>query len=334
MARLRAATEAGNASESTVATPPFPVSGIKEKLPAVLNAPAPPRPKAETPILETWPAVLNAPPPPGLAPVVAPSGVEEEPAEITAIRKASTFPFPSPTVKFPPLPGLGNPEDSLPAEAESSEGRSKKILLVGMLVIVLLAAAGFGYFKYFATRSAKPVPPPVPVVAKAPPPAAPTPAPAPAPRIDPLDKIRAAVDKIQQEQPASANGGVVAETTPMPANLGAETTSPEPGSVQNTVAVTNPVDAPESAVAPAVAPAPVKAPPPPPSLAFKAWVINLKIRGVRGGGDAQRVFIDRTSYAPGDVVNQELGIFFVSYNESKRVLTFQDKTGATFERRP
>jgi hypothetical protein len=89
---------------------------------------------------------------------------------------------------------------------------------------------------------------------------------------------------------------------------------------------------PEPTLAPAPPPAPVKPAPPQPSLAFKAWVINLKIRGVRGG-EAQRVFIDRTSYVPGDVVNPQLGIVFAGYDESRRLLTFQDKTGATVERR-
>ena len=61
-------------------------------------------------------------------------------------------------------------------------------------------------------------------------------------------------------------------------------------------------------------------------------MINLRIRGVRGG-DSQRVTIDKTTYVPGDIVNQSLGISFAGYDEETRMLTFRDKTGATFERR-
>ena len=136
------------------------------------------------------------------------------------------------------------------------------------------------------------------------------------------------LDKVQQEQLAPLNEVVAAE--PEPAKPAPSAVAPESGPVQTAQpAVTSPPAA-EPVVAPP--PAPVKPPPPPPSMAFKAWVINLKIRGVRGG-EAQRVFIGKTSYVPGDVVNQQLGIVFVGYDEATRMLTFADKTGATFGRR-
>ena len=87
---------------------------------------------------------------------------------------------------------------------------------------------------------------------------------------------------------------------------------------------------------PAEKPAPVvpAAPPPPPaaSLAFKAWVENLKISGVRAGA-APKVFIGGTAYAPGDLVNPQLGISFVGYNPETRMIHFKDASGATVERR-
>ena len=317
-----APAEPGNAPESTGATPPFPVTANKEKLPAVLNAPPPPRPKAAAPLRETWPAVLDAPPPPGLAPTAAVGGVEEEPAEITAIRKASTFPFPPPTAKFPPLPGLGTPDDSAPPEAEAPESFLKKLLLIGVLGILLLASAVFAYFKFFAKPSAKPASPPAPAAVQAP--ALPN---------QVMDKVRTTVEKTKQEQLAPINEVVASEPTPTPAKPDAEATPPGPGPAQTPVATTAQTETPEPAVMPTPPPVPVKPPPPPPpSLAFRAWVLNLKIRGVRGG-EAQRVFIDRTSYVPGDTVNQQMGIIFTGYDESRRTLTFQDKTGATFERR-
>ena len=59
---------------------------------------------------------------------------------------------------------------------------------------------------------------------------------------------------------------------------------------------------------------------------------NLRIRGVRAGA-ATRVFIDRTSYAVGDLVNPTLGITFDGYNAETRMLTFKDGTGAKVDRR-
>jgi hypothetical protein len=87
---------------------------------------------------------------------------------------------------------------------------------------------------------------------------------------------------------------------------------------------------------PVVVPAkPVEPPPPPPppaSAEFKAWVENARISGVRAGSTT-RVFIDRTSYAVGDLVNPQLGISFDGYNAETRMLTFKDATGAKVERR-
>jgi hypothetical protein len=85
---------------------------------------------------------------------------------------------------------------------------------------------------------------------------------------------------------------------------------------------------------PAPVPVAPAAPPPPPvaSLAFKAWVENLRIGGMRGGANP-RVFIEHTAYGPGDVVNPQLGISFVSFNAETRMLIFKDKTGATVELR-
>ena len=87
-----------------------------------------------------------------------------------------------------------------------------------------------------------------------------------------------------------------------------------------------------------VAPAPVTpvvtAPPPPPpaSEAFKAWVENLRIMGVRTGREV-RIFVGGTAYAPGDLVNPQLGITFAGYNAETRMLLFKDASGAKVERR-
>jgi hypothetical protein len=71
---------------------------------------------------------------------------------------------------------------------------------------------------------------------------------------------------------------------------------------------------------------------PPASAAFKAWVDNLRVGGVRAGTET-RVFIGGTAYAPGEMVNPQLGIVFDSYDAETRHLIFKDKTGAIVRRR-
>lgn len=169
------------------------------------------------------------------------------------------------------------------------------------LVVLLLAGAGiFVYFKFFRQPSGE--------VSSATPPK-------PTPQSTAAEKIRQAVAKAEDQQLGPIKEVINSESTPA-------AQQPAPASTQAVPSVETPV---------ATTP-PLPPPPPPPSAAFKSWVINLKIRGVRGG-DAQRVFIDRTSYAPGDLVNPQLGIMFAGYNEETRMIIFQDKTGATFERR-
>ena len=77
---------------------------------------------------------------------------------------------------------------------------------------------------------------------------------------------------------------------------------------------------------------PVAPPPPPASVAFRGWVENLKISGVRGGANP-RVFVGKSSYQLGDLVQPQMGVTFEGYNETTRMLTFKDKTGAKVERR-
>ncbi|MBA4135949.1 MAG: hypothetical protein C0518_01380 [Opitutus sp.] len=86
--------------------------------------------------------------------------------------------------------------------------------------------------------------------------------------------------------------------------------------------------------APVIDPIPAVTAPsaPPASAAFRSWVQNLKISGVRAGA-SPRVFIERTAYGPGDLVNPQLGISFESYNAETRMLVFKDKSGALVERR-
>lgn len=94
-----------------------------------------------------------------------------------------------------------------------------------------------------------------------------------------------------------------------------------------------PVQTASAAVAPAPAVVkPVDLGPPPPSVAFREWVANLRIGSVRTGAKP-RILIEKTSYDVGDTVNQQMGITFEGYNAEKRVLLFKDRSGAIVERR-
>lgn len=89
-----------------------------------------------------------------------------------------------------------------------------------------------------------------------------------------------------------------------------------------------------------VAPAPVTPTPQPPapkpapapSVAFRAWVQNLRISSVRPGPPA-RALIGATTFVTGDTVEPQMGIVFEAYNAETRVITFKDRSGATVERR-
>ena len=250
-------------------------------------------------------ATLSAPPPPSgevPAPVLTDTGEEGEPAEITAIRKASARPFPPPG-KFPP-PGAAKPAPPW-AKPAPAKGSKKKLVLMGggALVAVLVLGGAFVAYKKFTAEP--PPPPPRPkIVAK---PVAPQGAAA---------VVQTAVDKAKEQAAAPVNEVLQAD-------------QPAPATVK-------PAETPVAAPA-QLAVAPVAEPPPPPpvaSPAFKAWVENLKIGGVSVRvGKPVRMVIGRTAYVTGDLVNPQLGIIFESYNPETRMLTFADKSGAKVERR-
>ncbi|MBI2516281.1 MAG: hypothetical protein HYV95_05135 [Opitutae bacterium] len=221
------------------------------------------------------------------------------------------MPFPPPvgTPKFPPPSAAAFPP---PAKTGRPGGKKKLVVLGGVAVIVL--GLGAGAFFYFTKTP--PPPPPKPVAKK--------------PVTPPAASAQQVVEKVKQEQLAPINEVVSAEQTAKPAATTApvEAKPAETAPATTTAAVAKPVIAP--AVVPAAPPKP--APPPPANLQFKAWVENLKIAGVRSGANP-RVFIGRTAYAPGDMVNPQLGISFKGYDPETRMLSFTDNTGAIVERR-
>ncbi|HEY4299580.1 MAG TPA: hypothetical protein VGM73_01820 [Candidatus Didemnitutus sp.] len=239
-------------------------------------------------------AALHAGAAPAAAPNFPPPPGFGEPAPVAVS-------FPPPTAKFPPPPGARKPAILADAKAKSkgktaSGGKKSLVPVLGVVAVILL---GGGYFAFRKFTAVPPPPPPRPVVAMPPP-----------------VPVQQAIEKAKAEQAAPLNEVVAAD------QASASTEKP----------ATTDAAAPEvPAIAEHQAPA---APPPPPqaSAAFKSWVDNLKILGIRGGANP-RVFIEHTAYSPGDIVNPDLGISFVSFNPRTRMLLFKDKSGATVELR-
>ena len=64
-----------------------------------------------------------------------------------------------------------------------------------------------------------------------------------------------------------------------------------------------------------------------PSVAFRQWVAELEVKGLRRG-ELNRVFINDLAIDIGDIVNHRLGIIFAGLGEADTVLVFKDATGA------
>jgi hypothetical protein len=310
------AQESATAVETPAATPPADASpapgtvpkfriGLKPRTEGAAAAPAAPA--------ETFPAVLDAPPPPGAAATSGeapnfpppPTGSEGEAADGSATQKFPAVSFPPPTAKFPPPAGAKKPA-GVPEKKAADGSRKNLVPILGAVAVLVLGGAYFAFKKLTAEAPAQPRP-----AARQPAVNPPTDAPA---------TVQQQLEKGKQDQMAPLNEVV-----------GADQPAATPGSAA-TPAEGQPATDPAAANPPAVVAPPPPPPPPTASLPFKAWVQNLRIGGMRGGANP-RVFIEHTAYAPGDVVNPNLGISFVGFNAETRMLIFKDKTGATVELR-
>lgn len=215
--------------------------------------------------------------------------------------------------------------DAKQTEAEQRKSSRKRLALYGSLAALVAVSAIGGGVWFLLDRPEPPVvvrPRVVPPVAAVPQPgppasqaAAPTP-PAPATPQGPIGRAKAAVAKVQAQHTDPTNEAITAVAAPSAAPA-------KPAGA---------VSAPPSAAPVAATLAPGPAGPPPASATFKAWVQNAKVSGVRAGANP-RVFIERTAYAQGDLVNPQLGIVFDGYDAETRLLRFKDASGAVVERR-
>jgi hypothetical protein len=204
-----------------------------------------------------------------------------------------------PPLEIDPVP------DAVADAAKPAAPRGKRTVLLGALLAVI-ALGGGAYFALPYFLEPEPAPPVRPVVVKK----------ATSPSTESASRPASSASA-----PAGA-AGPIARTKETLARVEAEQTAPS-GEVIAAASAPATVTPPTlTAGSPAVA-----------SPAFRAWVMGLKIGGVRAG-ETPRIFIERSAYSPGDLVNPSLGIVFAGYNAEKRLLIFRDPTGATVERRP
>lgn len=348
-----------SAADQTVASSPIPAPVVPP--PASEPVPVPP-PAANGETATSRPKIALKPrepianPAPEPAPTPAPVEVDAPPPvaattdepPVLAPPPVASFPPPPGVAKFPPPPGLKKPgtpsepptepldEQALKAAATEKKPRRTVLMLAGGGAAVLAIAGAALWF--FVLR--EPPPPPIqprPVVqgkttAK---PAEATPAEQKSPAapaasngyVQAVAKTKQVSTTVANGQTAAAND-VLAADAPALAKPGSHVVA-QPASNGDASETTAAASSGGAALPPSVERA---AGVPAPSFAFKAWVQNLRISGVRGGA-SPRVFIERTAYAPGELVNPMLGITFEGYNTETRMLVFKDKTGATVERR-
>jgi len=192
------------------------------------------------------------------------------------------------------------------APQAKAKGARKKLILMAGAGIAALVVLGGGFVAYKKLTAVPPPPLKLKLVVKP-----------VIPQGQAVTHATAVVEQAKVQAAASVNEVMVAEV-PAPTTKAAEPKPAEP-----VVAVAS-EPKPAEEVKPAV--------PSAPSVAFRGWVENLKISGVRGGANP-RVFVGKNSYQRGDLVNPQLGITFEDYSDTTRLLTFRDKTGAKVERR-
>ncbi len=76
---------------------------------------------------------------------------------------------------------------------------------------------------------------------------------------------------------------------------------------------------------------PTPPPPPPPLPEIINAISALKFSGARMNSNGGTIMIGPRVYNAGDIINAELGITFVGFNDG--TFTFRDDRGATYQRR-
>lgn len=274
------------------------------------------KPKAVAPPSSTPPAPIPpasgvphaAPPPPPRPP--PPRAGDGVPVGKDAVGAAAVPSSAAP----PPVP---EPPLLTAVEAKPPTLRLGLVTLV-LCVVVFVVFSGVGYrtYKKLTAGVAKQPPPPVAQMKLTPPSAKPG---APAAPVTPqgraVQKARDAVAAVAANRTAPTNEVIGSE------KRAGSAASTAPGGVPAPAAATQ-------ATPTAAAPAAVVAP----SQRFRVFIDRLKIGGVRVGPPA-RLFLGGVTYRPGDVIDQSLGIVFVSVDVTAQEIVFKDGTGAMVRRR-
>lgn len=196
--------------------------------------------------------------------------------------------------------------------------------------VVVLALASFVAYRMFLVEP----PPPPPVVKKAAPAQTPPPqskaqppataAPAvPLPGQELIDAGQSAINAKRAKEQARVDALAAGENPPeKPVAPPPAKPPPSPTAATATTTLAPGVSATSTSVL-ATGPA---------SAAFRSFVANSKIGGVRPGTPA-RALINNALYRAGDVVNTSLGVRFDSVDAEARTITFRDETGAVVTRK-
>ncbi|HUJ45040.1 MAG TPA: hypothetical protein VLW52_15715 [Opitutaceae bacterium] len=191
------------------------------------------------------------------------------------------------------------------------------VILFGVVVVVF---SGIGYRTYQKLKAGAAKPAPQPAAVAKTPPTATKPAPPPVPGAPTTPEGRA----IQKARDVVA---AVAANRTGPTN---EVTGSAPRSAATASTTPGATTAPSATPAAPGAEAPAAVVQP--NQRFRVFVDRLKIGGIRVGPPA-RLFLGGVTYKPGDVIDEGLGIVFVSVDVSTQEILFKDGTGAVVRRR-
>jgi len=283
---------------------PADTSGITFSTPAPFSEPPIPPATTPTPAPALPPAAAAVPPLVPLPPIPPP-------------------PFSPPKPQYVPTP-LDVDDPAGPASGKSSPPAIKADKwLAATVLFALVLAGGFIGIRYLTKAHPKPN-------ARA---AAPAPTAAPSPQPSPSKNASKLVDN-----PTSMAGKAVAKARDLVAaqeklekEQGVTSILEEPATTPPTGPAVAPVPGPQASVAAEPAAPAQPAAPPPPSDAFKLFVVNLRVNGVFQG-DNPRAMLNGKMYHLGDPVDVKLGIMLYQIDVEAKQIIFHDADGASVSR--
>jgi len=143
-----------------------------------------------------------------------------------------------------------------------------------------------------------------------------------------VGKARDVVAAREQSGQVSGVGEILGDMPDTPAPAAAPKTSRPMGSSPAVAARDTPLDA-STPPLEAVVDKPAA---PPPSVAFRTFVSNLRVSGVFQG-EPGRALLNGKTIRVGDVADNTLGIRLVRLDPERKMLYFEDNAGSTMQRR-